>query len=169
MKCYGRLSQHRRLWLEIFLRNRVLRALVLPVNGQDPPPLAVIEKLKAVNAAHERRGIAWIMTRFVRAPNMSDPAKLFGAPRNFCLVKALLKKWFYSRDILFDIQHLRLKIDVVSSRDARSGHYTRAGIKQRPLATPAAFLSSRSGDHVIRSGDNCVDRLHVARINWVRG
>ena len=44
--------------LEIFLRNRVLRALVLPVNGQDPPAFAVIEKLKTVDAAHERRGIA---------------------------------------------------------------------------------------------------------------
>ena len=83
-------SSVRMVWLEIFLRNRVLRALVLPVNGQDPPAFAVIEKLKAVDAAHERRGIAWIVTRFVRAPNVSDPAKLFGAPRDFCFVKTLL-------------------------------------------------------------------------------
>jgi hypothetical protein len=63
---------------------------VLPVNGQDPPASAVIKKLKAVDAAHERRGIAWIVSRFVRAPNVSDSAKLFGAPRDFCFVKALL-------------------------------------------------------------------------------
>jgi hypothetical protein len=63
---------------------------VLPVNGQDPPAFAVIEKLKAVDAAHERRGIAWIVTRFVSAPNMRDSAKLFGAPRDFRFVKALL-------------------------------------------------------------------------------
>src|SRR5258708_18226786 len=155
------------LRLEIFGRNRVLRALVLPVNRQDPPAFAVMKKLKAVDAAHERRGIAWIVTRFVRAPNVSDSAKLFGAPRDFCFVKTLLKKWFRSRDILFDIQHLRLKIDVASSRYARSGHDTRAGIKQRSLTIPVAFLSSRSGDHVIRRGDDCVDRLHVPRINWV--
>ena len=144
----------------------MLSALVLPVNGQDPPALAVIKKLKAVDAAHERRGIAWIVTRFVRAPNVSDPAKLFGAPRDFCFVKALLKKWFRPRDILFDIQHLRLKIDVVSSRDARSGHYSRAGIKQGPLTIPVALLSSRPGDHVIRSGDDCVDRLNVGA-DWL--
>src|SRR6266436_5158978 len=129
------------LRLEIFRRNRVLRGLVLPVNRQDPPAFAVVEKLKAVDAAHERRGIAWIMTRFVRAPNVSDSAKLFGAPRDFCFVKALLKKWFRPRDILFDIQQLRLKIDIVSSRDARSGHYSRSRIKQRSLTIPVAFLS----------------------------
>ena len=76
--------------LKILLRNRVLRALVLPVNRQDPPAFAVVEKLKAVDAAHKRRGIAWIVTRFVRAPNVSDSAKLFGAPRDFRFVKTLL-------------------------------------------------------------------------------
>jgi hypothetical protein len=35
--------QLRTLWLEIFLRDFVLRALVLPVNGQDPPAFAVVE------------------------------------------------------------------------------------------------------------------------------
>src|SRR5947208_17199058 len=78
------------LWLEIFRRNRVIRALVLPVNRQDPPAFAVIKKLKAIDAAHERRRIARIVTRFVRAPNVSDSAKLFGAPRDFRFVKALL-------------------------------------------------------------------------------
>jgi hypothetical protein len=96
---------------------------------------------------------------------MSDSAKLFGAPRDFCFVKTLLKKRFRPRDILFNIQQLRLKIDIVSSRDTRSGHYSRAGIKQRPLAIPVAFLSSRPGDYVIRRSDNCVDRLHVPRIS----
>ncbi len=108
-----------KVWLEIFLRDFVLGALVLPINGQDPPAPAVIEKLKAVDAAHERLGIARIVTRFVRAPNVSDPTKLFGAPCDLRFVKALLKKWFRPRDILFDIQDLRLKLDVVSSRHAR--------------------------------------------------
>jgi hypothetical protein len=97
---------------------------------------------------------------------MGNPAKLFGAPRDFCFVKALLKKWLRPRDILFDIQHLRLKIDVVSSRDAGSGHYSRAGVKQGPLAIPVALLSSRPGDHVIRSGDDCVDRVNIGGIGF---
>ena len=152
--------------LEIFLRDFVHHALVLPVNGQDPPPFAVIEKLEAVDATHERRGIACIVTRFIGAPNVSDPAKLFGTPRDFCFVKTLLKKWFGPRDILFDSQHLRLKIHVVSSREARSGHYSRAGIKQRPLAIPVALLSSRPGYHVVRRSDDCVDRRNIRRIGF---
>src|SRR5258705_13076435 len=107
------------LRLEIFRRNRVLRALVLPVNRQDPPAFAVMKKLKAVNAAHEGRGIAWIVARFVRAPNVSDSAKLFAAPRDFRFVKASIQKWFRSRDVTFDVQDLRFKINVVSSRHAR--------------------------------------------------
>jgi hypothetical protein len=151
--------------LQIFLWDFVLSALVLPVNGEDPPALAVIKKLKAVDAAHKRLGIVCIVTRFVSAPNVGDSAKLFGAPRDFCFVKPFLKKRLHPRDVSFDIQQLRLKIDVVSSGDTRSGHYARAGIKQRALAIPVALLSSRSGDHVIRSRDDCVDRLHVARIS----
>jgi hypothetical protein len=91
------MNRSRNSALKIFLRNRVLCALVLPVNGQDPPAFAVIEKLKAVDAAHERRGIAWIVTRFVSTPNMRDPAKLFGAPRDFRFVKAIVQNWFGAR------------------------------------------------------------------------
>jgi hypothetical protein len=68
----------------------VVCALVLPVNGQDPPAIAVIEKLKAVDTTHEWLGIAQIVTRFVSAPNVSDSAELFGSPRDFCLVETLL-------------------------------------------------------------------------------
>src|SRR5262249_13543484 len=118
------------LWLQIFLRNRVLRGLVLPVNRHNPPAFAIIKKLKTVDAAHERRGIAWIVTRLVRAPNVRDPAKLFGAPRDLGFVKAALPQRFRPCDILFDIQHLWLKLNVVSPRNARSRHYTRSGIKQ---------------------------------------
>src|ERR1700756_1864000 len=106
------------LSLEIFLRNRVLGALVLPVNGQDPPAFAVSEELKAVDAAHEWRGIVRIVARFVRAPNVRDPAKLFGPARDFRFVKAGFQKWFRPRDVTFDIQNLRLKIDIVPSSHA---------------------------------------------------
>ena len=47
--------------LTIFLRNRVLGALVLPANRQYPPAFPVIEELKTVDAAHERVWIARIV------------------------------------------------------------------------------------------------------------
>src|SRR5437868_7562735 len=89
--------------LTIFLSNRVLGALVLPANRQYPPAFPVIEKLKAVDAAHKRLGIARIMTRFVRAPNVSNPAKLFGSPSDLFFVKAVLQKRFDAGNITFDV------------------------------------------------------------------
>src|SRR5215471_1219513 len=89
--------------LKIFLRNRVLGGLVLPVDRQDPPTFAVIEQLKTVDTAHERTGIARIMTRFVRAPNVSNPAKLFGPPRDLFFVKAFLQKRFDAGNVGFDV------------------------------------------------------------------
>src|SRR6266480_1453372 len=98
----------------------MLRTFVLPVNRQNPPALPVVEELKAVNAAHERRGIIRIVTRFVRAPHLSNPAKLLNSARYLLFVKgSSLKKWLYARDVTFDIQYLRLKIDIVSSGNAR--------------------------------------------------
>ena len=93
--------------------------LVLPVDRQDPPAVAIIEELKAVDPAHERLRVARIVTRFVSAPNVSNPAKLFGSPGDLLFEKAFVKKWFYPRDVTFDIQYLRLKIDIVPSGDAR--------------------------------------------------
>ena len=92
------------LALKVFSWDFVLCALVLPVNGQDPPALAVIEKLKTVDTAHQRLGIAQIVTRFVSAPNVRDSAKLLGTPRDLGFVETLLQKRFHPRDILFDIQ-----------------------------------------------------------------
>ena len=47
---------------EIFIRKRMLETLVLPINGDDPPPLAIIEQLDAVDPAHERFGIVEVVT-----------------------------------------------------------------------------------------------------------
>src|SRR6185369_477342 len=154
--------------LKIFCGNRVLCAFVLPVDRQNPPAFAVIEELKAVYAAHEWFGIAQTVTRFVCAPNMSDPSKLLRYPRDFRFVETFLQKWFHSRDVLFDIQQLRFKFDVVSSRDTRRRHYAGIRIKERPLAIPVVLLSSRPGDYIVSGDDDCVDRLHVARISWLR-
>ena len=93
---------------------------MLPVNGQDPPAFPVIEELEAVNAAHEWRRFVRIMTRIVSAPNVSNPAKLFRSPRDLFFVKtSALKKPLDSLYVSLHIQYLRLKIDVVSSGDAR--------------------------------------------------
>src|SRR5436190_20573249 len=89
--------------LKILFGKRVLRAFVLPIDRHNPPTLSVVEKLHAVDPAHERFRVAWIVTRFVCAPNVRNLAKLFDPPRNFFFVKAVLQKWFCSRDVTFDV------------------------------------------------------------------
>jgi hypothetical protein len=70
----------------------MLWALMLPVNGHDPPAAAVVEQLNAVDSAHERFGIVVFVARLVPAPNMRDLTKLLGATRNFLFVKSVLRK-----------------------------------------------------------------------------
>src|SRR6266403_3807510 len=73
--------------LKVLFRNRVLRTFLLPVDRQDPPAVPVVEKLNAVDPAHERHGLARIAARLVCAPNMRDLAELFGSARDFLFVE----------------------------------------------------------------------------------
>ena len=47
---------------EILFRKRMFETLVLPIDRHDPPTLAIMEQLYAVDPAHERFGIVRIMT-----------------------------------------------------------------------------------------------------------
>ncbi len=78
--------------LNIPVGERVERALVLPVNTHNPPTPSVVEKLNAIDPAHERFSVARVVTRFVRAPDVSDTAELFGATRNFFFVESMFRK-----------------------------------------------------------------------------
>ena len=86
----------------------MLRALVLPVNGHDPPAIAVVEQLDAVDSAHERFGIVVFVTRLVRAPDMCDVTELLAATRNFLFEESILFDVIaYARDEAVDVQHVR--------------------------------------------------------------
>ena len=89
---------------------------LLPIDRRDPPAIAVVEQLNAVDPARERFGIIYIVARFVRAPDMRDMPELFGAPPNFFFEKSVLSKIrFHARDETIYVQHLRLEI-VIRSR-----------------------------------------------------
>jgi len=45
---------------------------LLPVDVHDPPAFSVVEKLNAVDAAHERFGIVLVVARLINAPDMGD-------------------------------------------------------------------------------------------------
>ena len=115
---------------------------MLPVNVHDPPALSVIEKLNAVDAAHKRFGIVFVMTRLINAPDMSNVAKLFGAPRDLFFVESIpLKERFDARDEPVDVLNLRREIDILRSSLHRGWNQTRTWKIQRALAIPIVLLS----------------------------
>lgn len=66
-----------RLGCEIF-GERIVGALFVPQDADDPPALAVVEELKAVDAACEG-GFASVVAGFVAAEDLSDIAKSLDA------------------------------------------------------------------------------------------
>src|SRR2546430_17495420 len=95
------------MW-KVVRRKRVFGAFVLPINADDPPPRAIIEQLEAVDPAHERIGILGIVPRLVRAPDMSDSAKLLGSSHDFFFKKTVPSKIpLHAIDVAIDIEQLR--------------------------------------------------------------
>jgi hypothetical protein len=93
---------------------------MLPVDRQNPPAFTVVEQLETVHASHERLGVTWIAPRIVSAPDVRDPAKLLGPPRNFRFVEAFVRKQrLYPCDVTFNVQNQRRQIDIVSSWNGR--------------------------------------------------
>jgi len=68
----------------------MLGAFLLPVDAHDPPAIAVVKQLYAIDSAHERLRIISVVARFVRAPNMSNVSELFGAPDDFFFEESVL-------------------------------------------------------------------------------
>src|SRR5205085_12569535 len=78
--------------LEVLCRERRPRRLGLPEDADDPPTLAVVHQLDAVDAARERPGVCGLVAAFVRAPRVDDVAVGFGAARDLFLVEALRRE-----------------------------------------------------------------------------
>src|SRR6266581_1237723 len=100
--------------LKVLFRNRVLRIFVLPVNRQNPPAASVIEKLNAIDPAHEWLGIVRIVTRFICAPDMRDLAELFDPTRDFLFIESGRREIrFDPGNVAIDIQNLRPKVAAI--------------------------------------------------------
>jgi hypothetical protein len=152
---------------KVVRRNRVFGAFVLPINADDPPPRAIMEQLDAVNASHEWLGIVGIVPRLVRAPDVSDSAKLLGSSRDFFFKKTVPGKIpLHAIDVAIDIEQLRREFA------GRGGHarcvtcrnQARPGKKERALPLPVALLSGRPGNDIVSSRDDSVHRGDIGRI-----
>ena len=81
-----------RLFFEVLLRQRIFLVFSLPEYSDDPPTLAVIHQLHAVNSTLKRFRVVRTVARFVGAENVSNVAKHFRLPRCLLFVKAFLLK-----------------------------------------------------------------------------
>ena len=132
-------------------------ALLLPINAHDPPPSSIVEKLDAVDSAHEGLGIRGIMARFVGAPSMGDLAKTLGLTRDFLFIEGGLFEKGSTRDESLDIQNLRRQIAIRSAGLDRDRHQTRTREVKRAFTIPIALASGRAGNSIVSSGDDRVD------------
>src|SRR5260370_6677962 len=129
--------------------------LVLPVDRQNPPALAVVEKLNAVDSAHEWFRIVRVVARLVGAPHVRDLTKLLNTTRDFLFVESIfLENRVSSRDEAFDIQDVRRKIDINLTRLYRCRNQSRTRNEQRTHPIPIALLRGRARDHVVGYTDN---------------
>src|SRR2546421_7415431 len=106
---------------QILFGNWILYALLLPIDIYDPPAIAVVKQLYAIDSAHERFRIVFAVTRFIRAPDVSDVSELFGATRNFFFEKSVLGKIrFHACDETFYVQDLRCQTVIRSCLGSRN-------------------------------------------------
>src|SRR5688572_10729140 len=64
-----------RALLQVLRRDRVVRSLAIPVHRHDPPTLAVVQQLNAVDPARERLRVLGGTLRVVRAERVSHVAE----------------------------------------------------------------------------------------------
>ena len=77
---------------EIHRRNRILFVFTLPEDRHNPPTLAVVHQLNAVDAALKGFRVVFRMAGFISAKDMRDVAEPLYLPRRLALEKSFLLK-----------------------------------------------------------------------------
>src|SRR5438874_7654585 len=115
---------------KIFLRNRVPGAFLLPINAHDPPTITIVEKLGAIDPAHEWFWTVHVMARLIRTPGMRDIAKPRRRTRDLVFVKPVLRKIrIHTGDESFNIENCGTTLPL-SSRLATPGN--KVGMRRAP-------------------------------------
>jgi hypothetical protein len=159
-----------RLGGEIFGK-RVVGALFVPKDADDPPALAVVEKLKTVDAAREG-SFAGGVARFVTAENLGDVAEGLNAIHDGVLEETVLEEVAAGPSGVFIGAH-GAKVDGTIGAFC-SGGEAGCGQEEGTEAAPVAF-AGRAGDDVVDRHHDAVDGLHVFGLwsgdagEWVGG
>src|SRR5215467_5913995 len=134
------------------------RVLTLPIHGKDPPAAAVVEELKAIDAAGKRFFLR-SMTRLVGAPDVSDVVPAFNAIDHWTFVETFFgKKVLGAGGVFIGRDDKRADGSLVVTA---AGDHTRAGKIERAEAVPVARRAGGTGDHVINRANNVLDRVNI--------
>src|SRR5882672_8468497 len=142
-----------------FLRERIVGALLVPEDADNPPALAIVGQLDAVDAAGEGR-LTGGAAGFVAAEDVGDVAKRLDAADDRTLEKTVLCEIAAgARYISFHGARTNVNVafTIFSGRGER-GTGQEQGTKTIPIA-----LAGRAGDDVVKSGEDAVDGFDVIR------
>jgi len=139
------------------LRERIIGPLFVPEDADDPPALAVVENLKAVDAAREGR-FAEGVAGFVAAEDLSNVAEGFDAAVDGRFEKTVLEEVSAAAvDVI--IHGVGMDADGAVGSFA-SGSEVRAGEEERAETIPVA-LAGRAGDHRVESNKDMIDGVDI--------
>ena len=140
-----------------FLGQRIIRPLFVPEDADDPPTLAIIEKLQAIDPA--RKGLfAGVMAGFITAENLSDIAEGFDAAVDGRFEKTVLEEVSAATvDVIID----GVGMDANGAIGSFAGGSEMGDRnEQRAEAIPVAF-ARRARDHSVESDEDMIDRVDV--------
>src|SRR5258708_34586427 len=148
------------------LGQRIIGALLVRKNAYDPPALAIVCELKAVDAAGERRFPRGV-PGFVTAKDMGDVAKGLDATDDRTFEKTMLGEVTATAgNILLD--GVRANVNIAFAVLSGGGESS-AGQEQRPETIPVA-VAGRTGDHAIDGRQDAISGLDVFRFwGWDLG
>src|SRR6266851_1176283 len=143
-----------------FLGNRVIGPLFVPKNAYDPPALAIVRQLKAVDATGGGR-FTRSVPGFVTAKDMGDVAKGLNAADDRTFEKTMLRKVTAgASDILLD--GARANVNIAFAVLSGGGESS-AGQEQRTKTIPVA-VAGRTGDHTIDGSQDTIGGFDVLRL-----
>jgi len=139
------------------LGQRIIGALFVPEDADDPPTLAVVEELKAIDSAREGR-FAGVVAGLVTAEDLRDIAKGFDAAMDGRFEKTVFEEVSAATsDVVLD--GVGMDANGAVGGLARGGEMG-ARKEERAEAIPVA-LAGRAGDHGVESDEDMIDGVDV--------
>jgi hypothetical protein len=138
------------------------RRLRIPEDIHHPVPVSILQQLKAIDPPRKRSRILRTMPRLIRAPNLSDIAKLLDFIVNRPLEESHRRHpAVAARNISVNRQNDRIRMP---ARRSRRRDKPRIRNEQRTHPVPVPRLALAPGDHAIHRMNNGLRRSNILRL-----